>query len=295
MGAALPALLLEAVFYLGSIFEGPRDWFGAIRPTRSQGLMLWLSALLPYLVFSLRARTFQANAFELLAVLTLLLAFWYIVTPRRWAYDAGFLIIVAAPVVRHVFSRIYISPEPALRIGDALGHLMWIRLGIAALLILRGWHPGEFGFWPTRKEWMTGTLWFAIAAVPLGALGILIGMIQFAPLQRPWWESAAIIAGAFFGVLWVVALSEELFFRGVIEKFVLNVWGSPVLAVAISAALYGCSHLWYRSFPNWREALVTAALGIPCGMAYLRTGSVKAPMVTHALAAVTVRALFRYT
>src|SRR6185437_10077587 len=103
MGAALPALLLEAIFYLGAIFEEPRDWFRLVLPKRSQGLMLWVSALLPYLVFSLRTGTFQANAFEVLAVLTLLLAYWYIVSPRRWAYDVGFLIVVAAPIVQHVF------------------------------------------------------------------------------------------------------------------------------------------------------------------------------------------------
>jgi membrane protease YdiL (CAAX protease family) len=227
--------------------------------------------------------------------LTLLLAYWYIVSPRRWAYDVGFLIVVAAPIVQHVFARIYVSPDPGLRIGDALGHLMWIRLGIAALFIERGWYPGDFGFWPTAKEWMLGTLWFAIAAIPLCALGLSIGMIRFAPLDRPWWQAAGIVMGTFFGVLWVVALSEELFFRGVIEKFFLNRWKSPVAAIAISAVLYGCSHLWYRAFPNWREALVTAALGVACGIVYARTDSVRAPMVTHALAAVTVRALFRYT
>lgn len=295
MGAALPAFLLEAIFYLGAIFEEPRDWFRLVLPKRSQGLMLWASALLPYLVFSLRTGTFQANAFEVLAVLTLLLAYWYIISPRRWAYDVGFLIIVAAPIVQHVFSRIYISPDPELRIGDALGHLMWIRLGIAALLIERGWYPGDFGFWPTAKEWMLGSLWFAIAAIPLCAFGLSIGMIRFAPLDRPWWQVAGIVVGTFLGVLWVVALSEELFFRGVIEKFFLNRWKSPVAAIAISAILYGCSHLWYRAFPNWREALVTAALGVACGIVYARTDSVRAPMVTHALAAVTVRALFRYT
>ncbi len=295
MSAALPAFLLEAIFYLGSIFEETRDWFRGVPPRRLQALLLWLSALLPYLVFSLRARTFEAHAFEVLAVLTLVLAYWYIVAPRRWAYDAGFLIVVAAPVVLRVFSRIYISPDPSLRIGDALGHLMWIRLGVAALLILREWYPGEFGFWPSGSEWIAGILWFAIAAVPLCALAVAIGMIRFAPLQRPWWQIAGIVAGSFFGVLWVVALSEELFFRGVIEKFFLNLGGSSVLAIAISAALYGCSHLWYRGFPNWREALVTTALGVPCGIAYLRTGSVRAPMVTHALAAATLRALFRYT
>ena len=29
----------------------------------------------------------------------------------------------------------------------------------------------------------------------------------------PWW----VIAGTFFGILWVVALSEEFFFRGLLQ------------------------------------------------------------------------------
>ncbi len=300
MTAALPAFLLEVVFYLGSVFEETRHWFQSIQPKwiqprRLQGFALWFSALLPYLIFSISAGVWQRSAFQLLAVLTGVLCFWYILLPRRLVYDLGFLVIAAAPVVLRVFSRLYVSPEPHLRVGDALGHLMWIRLGIAALLIFRDWNPGAFGFWPKAHEWVAGTLWFAIAVVPLCLLALGIGMVQFAAVRGPWWQIAGVTAATFFGALWVVALSEEFFFRGVVERAFLNAWNSPTTAILISAALYGCSHFWYRGFPNWREAVVTMALGIPCGVVYLRTGSVRAPMITHAFAAATVRTFFRYT
>ncbi len=298
MAAALPAFLLEAIFYLGAVFEETRAWFGSIHPPRLQALLLWLSALAPYLLFSGLAGTLAARPFEILAVLTAILAYWYVLLPRRWAYDFGFLAVVAAPVILRVFGRVYLAPDRSLqnlRIGDALGHLMWIRLAIVSLLVLRGWDPGAFSFWPNAREWKTGAWWFAIAVLPLCALAVCIGMVRWAPMREPWWQVAGLSIGAFFGILWVVALSEELFFRGVVERACLDAWGSPAAAILLSSVLYGLSHLWYRGFPNWREALVTAALGVPCGVAYLRTGSVRAPMVTHALAAVTVRVLFRYT
>src|SRR5437879_1216792 len=61
MWAALPAFLLEAVFYLGSLFQETRIWLTRFRPVRVQAAVLWVSALLPYLVFSLSSRTFERN------------------------------------------------------------------------------------------------------------------------------------------------------------------------------------------------------------------------------------------
>ena len=294
MSAALPAYMLEAIFYLGSIFEQTRECLKTFLSRRWQALFLWVSALLPYLIFATGTGTANKHALEIVALLTAAVAYWYLLFPRRAIYDLGFLVIAAAPIVLRAFGRLYASPDPDLKIGDALGHLMWIRLSIAALLIFREWEPGPFGFWPTAQEWKTGTLWFTIAVIPLTALALSVGLVRFAPLEGPWWRFSAIVIGSFLGVLWVVALSEELFFRGVVERACLNRWSSPALAIAISAVLYGASHLWYRGFPNWREALVTAALGIPCGIAYQRTGSVRTPMVTHAFAVATVRAFFRY-
>ena len=292
MSAALPAFLVEAVFYIASGFDEARAWLSRIHPWRTQAGLLWVSALLPYLLFSISAGTFQRNAFQLLAVLTAVFAFWYAVLPRRFAYDAGFLVIAAAPVILRVFQRVYRSPDPHTRI-DILGHLMWIRIGIVALLVLREWDPGAFSFWPDREEWKTGFSYYLLFLVPIALSAVGLRDVRFAPPEGAWWQVAGIAAGTFFAILWIVALSEELLFRGVIQRALLDHWSSRALAVTVSALLFGAAHLWFHPFPDWRRALVATLLGAACGIAYLRTGSVRAPMVTHAFVVATWRVFFR--
>ena len=292
MTAALPAFLIEAVFYLASIFEATRAWFSRIDSPRAQAAILWISAVLPYIVFSFSARTFSRNAFYLLAVLSGVVAFWYAQVPRRVAYDIGFLVIAAAPIVERVFARIYQPPDGQLRI-DILGHLMWIRLGVMALLVLRRWDPGPFSFWPRREEWKIGLLYYAAVLIPIVSVALAIHDARFAPVHDAWWRVAILAAATFFGMLWVVALGEELFFRGVIERALYDNWRSPVWAILVSALIFGCAHLWFHQFPDWRRALVATVLGIACGTAYAQTGSVRAPMVTHACVVATWRVLFK--
>jgi uncharacterized protein len=292
MSAALPAFLLEAIFYLGAMFPQTREWFGRISSQKEQGALLWVSAVAPYLVFSLAAGNEERSGFYLLAALCALLSFWYVLVPRRAAYDFGFLIIAAAPIVERVFPRIYRSPASELRI-DVLGHLMWIRLGIFALLVLREWDPGPFSPWPTRTEWKIGLLYYLAVLVPLVLVALGIHELRFTVPQDAWWKVAAVAVGTFFAALWIIALGEELFFRGVVERALYDQWRSPALAVLLSALIFGAAHLWFHQFPDWRRAVVAAILGIGCGMAYLQTGTARASMVTHAFVVATWRVFFR--
>jgi len=292
MTAALPAFAVEAIFYLGAGFPGTRDWFAQRFGRLEQAGLLWLSALLPYVIFAGATHTFERNRLGLLIGLCTVLAFWNAVFPRRLAFDVGFLVIAAAPVILGVFRRIYISPAAHIHV-DILGHLMWIRLGTAALLIVRGWDPGPFSFWPCWQEWKMGFLYYVLFLLPILVLAISIHDVAFAPPHSVWWRTAGLAIGTFFGMLWVVALGEELFFRGVIERALLQAWRNPIVAVLISAFLYGSSHLWFQQFPNWHRVAVTSLLGLACGVAYLRSGTVRAPMVTHALIITTWRMFFR--
>lgn len=292
MSAALPAFGAEAVFYLCCGFDVTRDWFRNFVGRRMEPALLWASAVLPYLIFSLAAGTFVPRAFYLLCVLCAVVAFWHTFLPRRILYDVGFLVVATAPIISGVFRRIYVSPDPHLRV-DILGHLMWIRLAISAFLVFREWNPGAFSFWPDAREWKIGFVWYLAAIVPLVTVAVGIHDVRFAPLQGEWWKIAAIGVGTFFAFLWVIALGEELFFRGVVERAFLDANLSPALAVAISAAVFGGAHLWFHAFPNWHRALVASVLGLACGLAYLQTRTVRTPMVTHAFVVMTWRVLFR--
>ncbi len=292
MTAALPAFSIEAIFYLGSGFRETRDWLARIPSRGTQAGLMWVSALLPYFVYSFATGTFERRAFYLLAALTAVLAFWHAILPRRFAYDFGFLVVAAALVLLPVFGRIYLSPDRRIHV-EYLGHLMWIRLGVAALLVLREWDPGAFSFWPQAREWKAGLLYYALALIPVVGLALWLHDVHFVSPHGAWWRIAGVAIGTFFGFLWVVALGEELLFRGVVERALLNQWHSPAAAVMVSAVLYGSAHLWFHEFPNWRRALVVTLLGIGCGIAYWRTGSVRAPMVTHALVVTTWRVFFK--
>ena len=288
----LPALALEIGCYLASAFIQTRNWLSSFRPARAQAAVLWCSAVVPYLIFSLCAGTFHSNAFYLLVGLTAIFSFWHVILPRRAAYDIGFLVIAAAPFITRVFSRIYLAPDKHVR-PEILGQLMWIRVGILALLALREWNPGPFSLWPTLREWRMGGIYYCATIVPVALLGLAVHDVRWSPITGEWWRVSGLAIGTFFGFLWTTALGEELFFRGVVQRALLDNLPSRVLAILLSSVIYGGAHLWFHAFPDWRQALVAALLGIFLGDAYARTGSVRVSMVAHTLVITTWRLFFK--
>jgi membrane protease YdiL (CAAX protease family) len=88
-------------------------------------------------------------------------------------------------------------------------------------------------------------------------------------------------------MLWVVALGEEFFFRGLLQQWVSKWLSSDWAGLVIASILFGSVHLAFRAFPNWRFAAVAAVAGVFYGLAFRRAKSIRASMVTHALAATT--------
>jgi membrane protease YdiL (CAAX protease family) len=106
------------------------------------------------------------------------------------------------------------------------------------------------------------------------------------------WISLARAPFRFLAALWVIALFEEFLGRGLLQRWISDWTGHPTLALLTASALFGLSHLWYgHPFPNWRQAIVTTALGWLCGKAYEQAGGIRAAMVTHALAVTVYQTL----
>jgi hypothetical protein len=292
---AFPAFALELAFFLAAMLEGTRAWFANWATPMVRALALWISGLLPYLLFSGLNGTFRLQHFTILLGLAALLSFWNVVLPRSAIADLGFLALAAAPMVGRLLPQIYVSPDSQLRVdflGSALGHAMWFRIGIVALLVLRQWDPGPFSLWPRLHEWRIGAICYLLAVGPLCAIALAIHAVQFSPLQRDPLVLALTAITTFFGILWGVALGEDLFFQGVVTRALMGTWNSWLLAIGLSAILFGAVHLWVHGFPNWRWASVVTLLGVACGIAYAKSGSVRAPMVTHAFVVTTWRLLF---
>ncbi|MBZ5723720.1 MAG: CPBP family intramembrane metalloprotease [Acidobacteriia bacterium] len=160
-------------------------------------------------------------------------------------------------------------------------------MAVMALMVERRVHETGFGLAPSWKEWRIGALHYLYFAAIGFPLALLLKAVRFGA-PRPIWY----IAATFLGTLWVVALSEEFFFRGVLQQWLEEWRWNRKAALAIASAAFGLVHLGFRGFPNWRWSLIVAVLGWFCGRARNQAGSIRAGMVTHALAVTTWRAFF---
>jgi uncharacterized protein len=283
--AALPvaaAFLIEIPFYLSPGFESARSWLGRLRKTRAAPL-LTASAVAPWAVYSVATGEARFTGFLLLLLVAVIVSFWYLALPQAPVADALFLVAIAAIYLSKVFDRIYLSPIPKLSIS-VLGHLMLIRTAALAILIFRGNVKAEYRLIPNRKEWGTGLRYFGMM-LPIIALAYWgLGLVRLRSHPNGVALTVLLGIGAFVPILWVVALSEEFFFRGLLQQWIEQWTGNPNMALVVAALVFGCAHLgFHRIFPNWRWAIVAAILGIFCGLAWRNSRSVQAAMVTHAL------------
>jgi membrane protease YdiL (CAAX protease family) len=298
--AALPiaaAFLIEFPFYILPGWEGPLSWLkrqGLKRHGRIQaGCLLAASALAPWLVYSLATGDARWTHFLALLAVAVVVSLWYIVLPASPVVDILFLIAVAAIYLSKIFDRIYLSPIPKLSIS-VLGHLMLIRTAALAVLVFRGNVRAEFRFLPNRAEWFAGLRYFGMMLPVLGFAYWALGLVNRRPQTRGAGLTALIAIGTFLGILWVVALSEEFFFRGLLQQWIEGWTGSPLRGLILASAVFGLAHLgFHRIFPNWRWAIVAAILGLFCGLAWQKSRSVQAPMVAHALIVTVWQVFFR--
>lgn len=283
----LPALLLEVAMYLATGFAGVRSRLlacGSALPALLVG-----SALPGYLLTSVAFGGFRVDHFALLIALTAIFVFWYRVLPRRLGWDLLFLAFGAAVVLSKVFGDLYVNPAVKPKL-DILGRMMWVRLGIMSVLLLRGAPGVDYGFIPRVREWAVGARYYAYALALITPLAFGLGFVQ-RPSAAFTSKTMLTAALTFAGMLWFVALFEELFFRGLLQQWLSDSMGNTTAGLLVTSVLFGSAHLGFGRFPNWKFAIIATCAGVIYGMAYARAG-LRGSMVTHALLATTWRVVF---
>ena len=96
----------------------------------------------------------------------------------------------------------------------------------------------------------------------------------------------------FFGTLWVLALGEEFFFRGLLQQWMTGWLRNEWAGLIATSLLFGAVHLPRGAFPNWRFAVLAAVAGVFYGLAFRQASSIRASMVTHALTVTTMTVFF---
>ena len=92
------------------------------------------------------------------------------------------------------------------------------------------------------------------------------------------WKTAAVAVVTFAAVLWVLAVAEEFFFRGVLQQLLARGLRSELLGWVAASILFGLVHLGFRQqFPNWQFALLATIAGLFYGRAYIQARSIRVP------------------
>jgi CAAX protease family protein len=289
--AVTPAFLVELAFYLAPGFADVRAAFDRLGSKALRAELLALSAVIPYLIESTFTGSFELHFFLALLAVVVVASFWYVWLGPGIVQDLMFLGFMGAVYLSKSFDHGYGHPAPHVALG-ILGQLMWIRLGLMAVLSLRGMEDARFSFVPLPSEWRVGVQFYAYFIPVAVALSYLLNFAHYRPQQLDWWKFALLLIGMFFAFLWVVALAEEFFFRAFLQTLLAKGLRSNWLGLVLASILFGMAHLWFRSFPNWRFAIVGGTAGVFYGLAFQKARSIRASMVTHALVVTTWRMFF---
>ncbi len=115
----------------------------------------------------------------------------------------------------------------------------------------------------------------AVVGIPLG---LIVGFLAWRP---PTFVSVEALIVRFTGIFLLIALPEELIFRGIVQNLVEKRIGEKRAALVIAALLYGAAHLNNPPAPNYLYALLSSLAGFAYGWVWMVTRKVTASALMH--------------
>jgi membrane protease YdiL (CAAX protease family) len=268
-------LLLLLGLYLAPGFPATRAWL--IPRVR----WWWLgSFLLPYFLYVAGTGDFRWLAFAKVVILAFGPLGIFLLAPVRnpkrlnWQ-DIVVLLWLMVPVLTGWIAGIWTKPVNL----DFMTRLFLVAVGAWSFIIIRGIENSgyEFTYSPViARDALLNFLGFTVIALPLG-LGLrFIGW-------NPHWRGVQAFFFDYVTIFLFIAVTEELFFRGLIQNLLEGSTNSRYGAQAVTAVLFGMSHILHAPFPNWRYVALATIAGWFYGSAYRKRRSLMASATTHAL------------
>jgi membrane protease YdiL (CAAX protease family) len=264
------ALLPAPLWFFGF---GAGDWLRD--HLRAGAVRILLPAVLgsPYIIFATNTGYMNwrvaITMFALPVALAALLELTVKSNHLEWQ-DVAVLTILVGTYMSHVLSAwgyAGLTVLPKLYIADVALYLY---------VVVRGLRNMGYSFLPSLsaiaiglREW----LYF----LPLGiGIGWLLHFIHFhARLPSGTAAGTAVLA-----TFLLVAIPEELFFRGILQNL-LETRLRPWIALLVAAVLFGLGHFNKGAAFNWRYVLLAAIAGIFYGRAWQARRQLLASIITH--------------
>ena len=253
---------------------GAGDW---LRDSiRSPALRIFLPCLLgvPYFLFAFHAGNFQWTTAVLLFGLPLLLAalLEFSSLPPRMVWQDG---LVLAVLIAIYLLRWFSSAWPYAGLA-ALPKLFVADLALYLFLVIRRLQGMGYSLIPWASSWRLGLReWIYFLPFAFG-IGFATRFIHFHP-QLP---SAARTGGLLAAIFLLVAIPEEMFFRGILQNLLETRFGRRT-ALVVASVLFGFAHFNKGAAFNWRYVLLASIAGVFYGRAWRAQRQLLASVITH--------------
>ncbi len=254
--------------------------FGAAAALRRSLQAAWARVLAPgslvvaYLVFSIPRGEFHwGYAVGIFAIPVVVAALLESTNGNALLWqDVASLLLLAVPVDLRWFQGAF--PHPGM---SALPKLLLTDAALYGYLVVRRLDGVGFDLRPRWRDLLIGLReWAFFAPIGIG-LGFALGFIGFHRAL----PSVGTFGAAWLGTFLLVALPEELFFRGILMNLLEPRLGRRG-ALLLSAALFGLSHFNKRAVFNWRYVILAFLAGIFYGRAWRNRQRLFCSGVTHA-------------
>jgi membrane protease YdiL (CAAX protease family) len=270
---AITVILLLAPYWFFGF--GLADW---LREHRITSAFTPLVLLIPYLVYALPSRHFNAPIFvgmgALILTTSLLLQHAHTTKPETpgW-HDALVLALFGLSVEFRFFDRAF--PITGL---NGLSKLLFLDAALFGYLVIRPIKGIGFDWRVKLSDVGIGLREFAFYTPIALALGFLL---HFLHVHATFSTPAAFGSGWLF-TLFFIAMPEELFFRGLMLNMLERHLGTR-RALILTSVIFGLAHFNKRArYFNWRYVILAAIAGLFYGRAWLARRRLIASSITHA-------------
>jgi membrane protease YdiL (CAAX protease family) len=265
------ALLLAPLWFFGF---GAGEWLHHALRRRAARILAAAVLGVPYLVFAIPTGTLEPRfAIPMLGLPVLLAALLQTsAAPEKLAWqDVVTLGVIAAIYMLHVLDGAW--PHAGL---GSLPKLYAADVALYLYAVLRKLEGMGYSFSLEKSAFLIGLRqWAYFAPFGLG-LGLALRFIHFHPHMPSAGEATAEIFVTFL----LIAIPEEMFFRGILQNL-LETRVGQIRALVATAGLFGLSHFNKGALFNWRYVLLAMIAGIFYGRAWRAKRQLLASTITH--------------
>jgi membrane protease YdiL (CAAX protease family) len=205
--------------------------------------------------------------------------------PGSWEDYAAALIVWLPVEFRWMY---HLFPYPT-ELSHTLTILLALSTGIAAFVLLRRMDGIGYEIVWRRGFGVNAAIHFLIFVAIAVPLGMHLGFLKFDPAVA----RLRSLPLATVGITFFTAWPEEFLFRGVLQNLLSRTLKNQWTGLAITAVIFGFSHILHAPFPNWKYVFLATIAGLFYGHVWMKTGSLFPGALMHALVDISWHLLFR--